>query len=203
MQGQVRFLSRVFRLVEDFRSRYRADWTEAMAGLHLEGLAARLRRQTHQAIQKATADIDRFSFNTYVSALMIFLNGLGDALPQIGEDEAAVCAMSEAIETLVLLLAPGAPHSADELWASLGHPGFTYDAAWPVAIAELAREDTVTIAVQVNGKLRDTLEMPAGSGADFLEAAARASDKIQGHMEGKTVRKVVVVPDKLVNLVVG
>ena len=112
-------------------------------------------------------------------------------------------ALSEAAETLILLIAPGAPHTADELWEELGKPGFTLNVPWPVGVPELAADDVVTIAVQVNGKLRDTLTMQAGATNEELESAAKASEKVQSYMEGQTVRKVIVVPGKLVNIVVG
>ena len=98
----------------------------------------------------------------------------------------------------------GAPQcSADELWLSLGHEEFTLNLSWPKFSEELAAEDTVTIAVQVNGKLRDTFEMAAGADQPAHEAAALALPKIRQYVEGQTIRKVVVVPGKLVNIVVG
>jgi leucyl-tRNA synthetase len=110
-------------------------------------------------------------------------------------------AASEALETLILLLSPGAPHSADELYASLGKEGFTFVAEWPTFDPELAKEDTVTIAVQINGKLRDTFQAPADASNESLEESARALEKVQSNLEGKTVKKVVVIPGKLVNIV--
>ena len=111
-------------------------------------------------------------------------------------------AMSEAIEFLVLMLAPIAPHSADELWtAGLGKSGTTYEADWPKSRPEQAAEDGVTIAVQVNGKLRDTLELPASVTDTEAEEAAMKSDRVRSHIDGMTVRKVIVVKGKLVNIV--
>ena len=111
--------------------------------------------------------------------------------------------LSEALESLILLIAPAAPHSADELWESTGRSGFTFTATWPTAVDALAAEDTVTIAVQVNGKLRDTLDAPTGSSDEALRSAALGSAKVQLHLEGKEIRKVIVVPGKLVSIVVG
>ncbi|MCW5935779.1 MAG: leucine--tRNA ligase [Fimbriimonadaceae bacterium] len=210
----------------------RAPETEGGVGGGDSGLARDIRRATHKAIAKATKDIEAFAFNTYVSGLMEFVNTLYDlrkrmAAPSAPEgrggsgsppptpssfspaqssgktEEGAPEAFSEAVETLVLLLSPGAPHSADELWESLGKEGFTYQQDWPTADPALAKDDEVTIAVQVNGKLRDTILMPAEATKDELEAAALASAKVQTFTDGKTVKKVVVVPGKLVNIVVG
>ena len=98
-------------------------------------------------------------------------------------------------------MAPGAPHSADELWEQLGREGFTYHQEWPTFESALAVEDNVTIAVQVNGKLRDTLFMRKGVSQEEAIDAAMASPKVQVHLEGKEIKKVIFVPDKLVNIV--
>jgi leucyl-tRNA synthetase len=133
---------------------------------------------------------------------MTFLNQFNDALKAMPNptpgDNAAV---SEAINALVLLVAPAAPHTADELWEALGHSEFTYNEPWPQFEEALCQEDTVTIAVQVNGKLRDTIDMPAHASNEEIEAAAKASSRIQVWTDGKTIRKVIVVPGKLVNIV--
>lgn len=202
MNGTVRFLHRVFKFIHDHVATFDPDWRNTIAMEPATEVSARLRRATHQAIQKATDHIERFAFNTYVSATMIYVNTLYDLAKVAGAERAEVLAMSEAMETLVLLLAPGAPHSADELWEFMGKEGFTYRQDWPVANEELAAEDTVTIAVQVNGKLRDTLEASASATNEELEAAAKASAKIAPHLEGKAIVKVVVIPGRLVNIVV-
>jgi len=119
------------------------------------------------------------------------------------DDRAMVLCFSETVETLVLLLAPAAPHCADELWAALGKQGFTLNTTWPVYDPKLAIDAVDVIACQVNGKLRDTVEMPTGSSNQALEDAAKASPKVQAHLEGKTLRKTIVVPGKLVNFVVA
>lgn len=202
MAGAVRFLHRVFRLATDLRPRFDAAWREKIGKAELGGSAKYLRRATHQAIRKCGGDLERFAFNTYVAELMKYFNATNEFLKRerAANDDLVV---SEALETLILLIAPAAPHSADELWESLGKPGFTYNAAWPTYDEALAKDETVTIAVQVNGKLRDTIEMPADSDNAALEAAARSSAKVAVFTDGHTVRKVIVVPGKLVNLVVN
>jgi len=110
-------------------------------------------------------------------------------------------AFSEALETLILLMAPIAPFASDELWESIGKAGFTLEAEWPVSNPSLAAEDEVTIAVQVNGKLRATFDLPVGTDNATHEAQALAHPKILPYLEGNTVRKIIVVPGKLVNIV--
>lgn len=202
MQGMVRFLTRIFKLTSEWSGIWEPEWKAHIPFAEMGDTARKVRRLTHSTIRAATEDLDRFSFNTYVSGLMKYLNGLADLVDPSTTERDVILAASEALETLVLLLAPGAPHSADELWESaLGREGFTYHADWPGYDEALAAADTVTIALQVNGKLRDTLEMPAGSTKEDLEAAALGNARVQSFVDGKTVRKVIVVPDKLVNVV--
>ncbi len=204
VQAAGRFLTRVFRLADELRGIYAPEWRGLLAFEELDEPARKMRRTTHQTIRKATADIERFAFNTYVSSLMDMVNKANDLLREAGPSEpsrAFVLAASEALETLILLLSPGAPHSADELWEGLDQPGTTFQAEWPNYDEALAAEDAVTIALQVNGKLRDTLEMPVGTAKEDLERAALATPKVQQHIGDKTVRKVIVIPDRLVNIV--
>ncbi|MBN8689878.1 MAG: leucine--tRNA ligase [Armatimonadetes bacterium] len=199
MQGAVRFLSRIFKLVSDLQPHYDLEWS---AGIMPDTPDARkIRRWTHQTIQKVSDDIEKFSFNTAVSTLMIFVNNLSDFVKS-ADLSGLRLPVSEAIDSLVLLLAPIAPHTADEIWESLGHKGFTYHADWPTFEPELTVEDSVTVAVQVNGKLRDTLEMSASASQDEMESAAKSSEKIKVHLDGKEIVKVIVIPKKLVNIVV-
>lgn len=202
MQGTARFLSRVFKLVADVAPVYQADWKKLIGAAEPTASSTAIRRASHQFLQKATDDIEKFAFNTYIAAAMTFVNTLNaqlKALPASGSVEAL--AASEAVDFLIVGLAPSAPHSADELWSGLGHEGFTYHVPWPSFDASLAAEDTVTIAVQVNGKLRDTIDLPASASKEDLESAALSSEKIAKFIEGLTIRKVVVVPGKLVNVV--
>jgi leucyl-tRNA synthetase len=204
MNGAARFLGRVFKFASDIAAHFDSDWWSKISQCPPSDGFTAVRRATHQAVRKATEDIERFAFNTYIAALMSYLNSLSAALKSHPPtDEAMRLAYSEALESLVLLLAPAAPHSADEIWESLGKQGFTYLQPWPGWDPDLAKEETVTIAVQVNGKLRDTIEMPAEATNAELEQAALASAKVQAFLNGSTVRKVIVVPGKLVNVVVS
>jgi len=203
IQGQVRFLSKIFKLVDDAKPHYYPEWRDVLGFEEFDDVGRDIRRHTHKTIRKAGEDIERFAFNTYVSSLMIYVNELNEVLRKHGPNPSRpfALALSEAIETLILLIAPGAPHSADELWSAIGKQGFTMQAEWPKFDEKLAVDNVVTIAVQVNGKLRDTLEIAADAANEILEAAAMASPKVGLHLDGKTVRKVIVVPKKLVNIV--
>ena len=138
---------------------------------------------------------------------MKFVNELNDILDfahkRIDSERAIALSMSEALETLILLVSVGAPHTADEIWESLGKEGFTYHANWPIYNEELAKESEVTIAVQVNGKLRDTLLVAAGTDDETLKSMAQASEKVLIYTEGKEVKKVIVIPGRLVNIVLA
>lgn len=200
--GASRFLNRVFKWIHDHSAHFEPNWKALIGVETIEGPALEIRRTIHKTIKKVTEDIDRFAFNTAIAQLMTCMNALNDLTRGgVADDRAMVLSISEAIESLVLILAPIAPHSADELWESLGQAGFTYHQPWPTFEAALTVDDTVTIAVQVNGKLRDTMEFPKDADNASLEAGAMASPKVQAHLEGKTVRKVIVVTGKLVNIV--
>jgi leucyl-tRNA synthetase len=153
---------------------------------------------THQTIRKVGADLQGFSFNTAVAALMEFVNALMRARKR---GAAGSPAYREAIETLALLLAPIAPHLAEELWERLGRPYSVHEQPWPHWSAELAAEETIEIVIQVNGKLRDRLHLPAGLGEEELRRQALASAKVQAAIGAREPRKVIVVPNKLVNVV--
>jgi len=202
VNSAAKFLSRVFRFVDEHKAVYADNWRDLIAFEELDDRAKAIRRATHKAIRDVTNDIEEFGFNTYVSWLMKYLNALGDAISGSAETSRPMAlALSEAVETLILLLSPAAPHSADELWESIGKKGFTYHADWPKFDEKLAEDDLVTVAVQVNGKLRDTIQASGKATNDELEALAKASEKVLAHLDGLSIRKVIVIPGKLVNIV--
>jgi leucyl-tRNA synthetase len=201
VEAAAKFLNRVFRFVSDNRERVAENWRDLISFEQLGDQAKAIRRATHKTIRDVTNDINDFGFNTYISWLMKYLNALGDALATPSTDRDVALAISEAIETLILLLAPAAPHSADELWESIGKSGFTYEAEWPKFDEVLAEDDFVNVVIQVNGKLRDEFQAAAQAGNSDLEAMALARPKIQGLLEDLTIRKVIVIPGKLVNIV--
>lgn len=202
LNGASRFLNRVFKLIDETKKHWDRQWRLTLTKEATSDAGKELRRRTHQTIRKSTEDINKFAFNTYIAALMTFVNNFNDALKAIKEpSKGDAAALSEGMEALIKLLAPAAPHSADELWESLGETGFTFNGPWPEFDEALCQEDTVTVAVQVNGKLRDTIDMAASATNEEMEAAAKASTKVQAHTDGKTIRKVIVIPGKLVNIV--
>ena len=179
IEGTWRFVQRLWRLSEP-----------GEAGVGEDGALA---RRTARTIAGVAADIDALSFNKAVAKLYELANAIEKAAPSASRDQA--------VGTLLLLVAPMAPHFAEEAWARLGRDGLIADAAWPAYDPALLIEDQVTIAVQVNGKLRDTLTAPKGMAKADLEALALGSDKIARLLDGQAPRKVIVVPDRLVNLV--
>ncbi|HZH31061.1 MAG TPA: leucine--tRNA ligase [Pyrinomonadaceae bacterium] len=205
IEGAVRFLRRVY----NFVWRWRDDLTDATgvvpdAGEFTDASRA-LRRKTHQTIARITQDFSELHFNTSIAALMELLNALGDfeVKPEAatGADKTVV---REALEALTLMLAPFTPHVAEELWESLGHAGglLGSGARWPQADAELARKEALEIPVQINGKLRGRIQATPDTPEDELREAALADEKVRAHMEGRQVVKVIVVPQRLVNIVV-
>jgi len=173
--------------------------------------ARELRRATHQTIKRVTEDIDRsFQFNTAIAALMELQNAIGkfcaDHLGPQGEDPGRadrLAALREAVETLLTLLAPFAPHLCEELWAMTGHRESVLAQPWPIYDPEVAQADEILVVVQVNGRLRNRLTLPAGASEEQMRQAALADPRTRRWLEGKPVRRVVTVPNKLVNIVVG
>ncbi len=161
---------------------------------------AALRRRVHQTIQKVDADMLDFKWNTAVAALMTLRNDMLDAL-RAGAVEAS--SWEEAVTVLLKLLAPIAPHVTEDLWRRLGHDDSVHLQAWPEADPEVAREDTVTMVIQVNGKVRDRVEVAADVSEDAAVEAALGAERIQPWLEQGEVRKVIARPPKLVNIVVA
>ncbi len=200
--GAFRFLQRVWRLVDESADALPAPGTPAPAAFGAE--AARVRTATHRAIDKISADLERFRFNVAVARIYEFVNAVTDAKGTAPDDR---WAHREALEALAKLIAPMTPHLAEEVWVRLGHTPLLVDEPWPVHEEALAREDVITLAVQVNGKLRGSIQNVA-RGLD--EASVRAlalreadgQERIKNALEGKPIRKVIVVPDRIVNLVV-
>ena len=157
---------------------------------------AALRRATHRAIAGVTDVIEKFRFNRAVARLYEFANTLEAATAAGG------WARREALEGLVRLIGPMMPHLAEELWQQLGHATLVVDSAWPVADPALVIDDQVTLAVQVNGKLRGTVVLRRGASSSEAESAALAEEGVLRAMAGKAARKVIVVPDRVINVVV-
>ncbi|HKQ53835.1 MAG TPA: leucine--tRNA ligase [Pyrinomonadaceae bacterium] len=204
IEGAVRFLRRVYGMIWRWRERP-ADAGEP-AGAEFSAEARALRRKTHQTIARVTQDFEELHFNTSVAALMELSNALGDfgAEPATAEATDAF-AVREALESLVLMLTPFAPHVSEEMWEGLGHAGGILageGVLWPRADEELARKEELEIPVQVNGKLRSRIRATPDTPEAELREAALADEKIRGFTEGHDIVKVIVVPQRLVNVVV-
>jgi leucyl-tRNA synthetase len=200
IEGAVRFLRRVWTMVWRWQDRLK----EANGTSELGEATRALRRKTHQTIARVTDDFEKLDLNTNVAALMELLNALGELKAEPGKASASeVFAVREAIEALVVMLAPFAPHIAEEMWSGLGHEGGLVKAApWPVADPELARKEELEIPVQVNGKLRSRVTVAPDISESDLRTIALADGKVQSFIDGHEVVKVIVVPQRLVNVVV-
>jgi leucyl-tRNA synthetase len=193
VEGQFRFLNRVWTLVTSYNP---TQVTPASA--ELTKAEKELRRAIHTAIKEITEDLTGdYQFNTAVSELMKLSNALKDAQCQTSP------VYQEGIETLVLLLAPFAPHIAEELWSSLGNTESVHKQSWRKADPSALVVDEITLVVQIMGKTRGTIQVPAGLDKSALEKYATESEIAQKYIEGKEVKKVIVVPNKLVNFVIA
>jgi len=198
IDGAWRYLNRLYRMVADpaidlppAGSATPEIWSD-------EALA--IRRATHKTIAGVTEDFERFHFNRAVARVRELTNLLADTNP--GDDPAGAWAYREGLEAAVKLIGPMTPHAGEELWQSLGHGSLLANQPWPEAEAALTVDDLVTIAVQVKGKLRGTIEQPAGADQDSVQEAALALPAVARLVEGQEIRKIIVVPDRIVNIVV-
>ncbi len=200
IEGAVRFLRRLYTMVWRWQDRLNSEAREADTDLNSEARA--LRRKTHQTIVKITSDFDQLHLNTSVAALMELFNQLSNFNSDPGTASAAdVFVVREALETLVVMLAPFSPHVAEEMWEAMGHAG-GLKADWPIADTELARREELEIPIQVNGKLRSRVITSQDVSEEDLRAAALADQKIRALVDGHEVVKVIVVPRRLVNVVI-
>jgi leucyl-tRNA synthetase len=163
-----------------------------------------LYRKTNETIQHITRGLDgAFTFNTAIAAIMELMNAIDHLRISNESSGSAKAVFRDAIENVVLLLSPFAPHIAEELWVELGHDAGVMNADWPVVNEEALKRDEIEMVVQVNGKVRDKIKVPSSATQEEIEAAALAAEKIQQWLEGKTIRKVIVVPGRLVNIAVS
>jgi len=200
VDGSSRFLNRVWRLVYDQHPRLQ-NLGPLPFGTIVDGEGMSLRQKTHKTIKKVTEDVERFHFNTAISAVMELVNELYVSKVKDQEDETSKRVMAEAIESVALLLSPFVPHFAEELWQAIGKKEFILKQPWPAYDPKAILEDEVLIVVQVNGKLRDRIVVPVAYAEEEVKAAALKAEKIQSLIEGKQVKKVILVPQKLVNIV--
>ncbi len=215
LEGAYRFLTRVWRLVEHVTPAVKN--AASPGGMTLEADERGIRRVTHQTIKRVTGDIDpRMHLNTAISAMMELVNdlyafcdkrgirshGRDDEPPAAIDRPETAAVLREAIESLVLLLSPFTPHLSEELWERLGHTAGVVAAGWPAFEEAIARDDEVEIPVQINGKVRGRVTVPASATDPEIEAAALQSPQVQPHLAGRHVAKVIVARGRLVSIVV-
>jgi len=220
IEGSWRFLSRVWRLTDSLAETIGGQGIPAPSQVELNDAERALRRKTHETIKRVTIDLDpRVHLNTAVSAMMELVNelyafcganrgvavGAGEEADTVGRVDrpGTIAVLKEAIEALVRMLSPFAPHMCEELWESLGHTGGIVAAGWPEYDEAVAKASEIVVPVQVNGKVRGRVTVPADATDDELRAAALADPQVKAHVDGKTVKKVVVAKGKLVSIVVG
>ena len=202
VEGCHRFLQRLFRLVEKHSERLRAAASFTGAATGLNDKERKLLRKSHQTIKRVTDDFEsRWHFNTSVAAVMELVNGMYLLEPL--EENVSAPILKQAAEAAILLISPIAPHIAEELWQTLGHETPVVDTSWPGYDAELAREDEYEIVIQINGKVRARILVADGLSQDEIAEKAKAVPKIAEQIDGRQIRKIVVVQKKLVNIVVA
>lgn len=199
VEGQFRFLNRVWRLVTEFGATLpNSVGKQEEVPSNLSKAEKDLRRAIHTAIKEVTEDLEGdYQFNTAVSEMMKLSNAISDSTCK----DSPIYA--EGMRTLILLLAPFAPHIAEELWEIIGNSESVHHQTWPVADLSALIADEITLVIQIMGKTRGTIQVPATTDKDALEKYARESEVAQRYLEGKEIKKVIVVPGKLVNFVVA
>ena len=198
--GTYRFLERVQRITNALP--FDANWKATIKDRNPSDVEIKLRRHTHQSIQKVQSAIERFSLNTAISALMEQVNALQEWCNAHKNSSEANPVFSEAVETLLLCLSPFAPHLADELLEGLGFSQAAFEMSWPMADEEIAKEDEIELPVQINGKVRARIVVSADADEDSVKQAALQTAEVQSHLDGKEPRRVIVVPGRMVNVVV-
>ncbi|HPS93354.1 MAG TPA: class I tRNA ligase family protein, partial [Deltaproteobacteria bacterium] len=196
IEGTYRFLSRLWRLVQEIKDLEGTSQDERVPASMED-----IQRKTHQTIRKVTEDIDRrFRFNTAIAAMMELVNELYKAKDR-ARDESEVGVIKKALEYLLIMLSPFVPHISDELWEVMGGSGMLLLHPWPEYDAKWAEDVHVTIAVQVNGKLRATIDVPKDALQPEVEAKAFSDGNVKRFMEEATIRKIIYVPNKIINII--
>jgi leucyl-tRNA synthetase len=198
VDGAWRFINRVWRLVTEPTIAFVPAGTAAPA--NFSDTATALRKASHKALAAVSEDLDKFHFNAAVAQIRTLANAIGDVKSADG-DTSMAWAMREAVEFLIIMVGPMAPHLGEEAWKELGHSTFLTDTAWPTADQSLVVDDTVTVAVQVNGKTRGTIQLPRDCPKDQAASAGLALASVQRTLDGKAPKKVIVVPNRIVNVV--
>jgi len=202
IDGAWRFLNRVYRLIERHADALKAVTANSAVGKSATDKEKKLLRKAHQTLQRVTSDFEtRWHFNSAIALIMEFTNEIYACEPL--EEGVRAEVQKEVLELLTLMLAPMTPHIAEEMWELLGHTEGLSRVSWPAANVELAKEDDVEIPVQVNGRVRGKVKVPAGTGQDGVVKRATADPGVASHLQNKRIAKIIFVQDKLLNLVVA
>jgi leucyl-tRNA synthetase len=206
VEGAYRFLGRVWRIVQNLINLRNGIDATARCGEEKDNseIASDLKRKTHQTIKKVTDDLERgFHFNTAISAIMELANQVQDVQNRVSlKNEDLKNSLEEAVGAIIILLSPFVPHTSEELWHKIGRGGSVFKAEWPAFDARAIKRDEVEIVVQVNGKVRSRMMVSTDAGIEALKGAILNDNDIKRWLENKAVKKFIVVPGKLVNIVV-
>jgi leucyl-tRNA synthetase len=201
LEGSWRFLARLWRIVDQWSDRVStAGPVASVDAASFDAAERQLRRKTHDTISRVTVDVEqRIHLNTAISALMELVNEMYAFGSPARQQSASV--MREAIDALIVMISPFAPHTAEELWEMTGHTGGLANATWPSFDEAVAKADQVVVPVQVNGKLRSRLTVAADMPESELRERALSDPAVRSHIDGKTIKSVVIVKGKLINVV--
>lgn len=202
IEGSARFLNRLWRLAEELQDRLVCVMACAAPANETQPVLTGLRRKEHDTVRRVTRSIENsFQFNTAIAAIMELINEIYLAKDKLGNNSTANCQLSSALATAVTLLSPIAPHICEEIWSVIGHSTPLAQMPWPKYDPRALRTENVEIVCQVCGKVRGKMTLPAGADEETVKAAALALENVARHLEGKTVVKVILIPNKLVNIV--
>ncbi|WP_415714199.1 leucine--tRNA ligase [Maridesulfovibrio sp.] len=202
LEGAHRFLNRIWRLAEEFEGKLSAVGACAKPSMELSSEAKKLRLKEHETVKRASRDMEnKFQFNTVIAASMELVNEIYSLKDELMKSEDGRFALSSAYSTVLTVLSPIAPHICEELWAAMGYNGYIAEVAWPEHDETALVTDEILIIIQVNGKMRGKLSVPAAASKEEIEKTALAHENVTKHTDGKTIRKVIVVPGKLINIV--
>jgi leucyl-tRNA synthetase len=201
VEGSHRFLQRLWRLVMERAEELKQAESSIVSDSKDKAISGLL-HLVHKTIKKVTEDVERFHLNTAIAATMELVNGIQKFLESGRTDKESLCALRGAIDHLILLVSPFCPHITQELWQALGHTDLLLSRPWPSYEEAYVIEEMVTVAIQVSGKLRDTIEVERNMDESALKELILSLEKVQRHIMDRQIRKVIVVPNKLVNIVV-
>ena len=203
IEGSARFLQRVWRLYQDLRPVLVAGKACFASAEYADTETAKaLRFREHTTVKRAGEDIgNRYQFNTAIAAIMELVNEIYTAKEELGKTENGITILSSAMATVITLLTPITPHICEEIWQEIGNTGTIGEQSWPVWSEEALQKDVLTIVIQINGKLRGKIEASAKAPSEEIEKNALAEPSIVKYLEGLNIRKVIVIPGKLVNIV--